>query len=70
MADTVPGNQPADIFILKEAIMTRTLTKVNQIIPGGWKASLTGHLFVKMVMLASGDHGAVFTTLWLQLGTR
>jgi hypothetical protein len=35
MADTVPGNQPAGIFILTEAIMTRISTKVNQIIPCG-----------------------------------
>ena len=70
MADTVPGNQPAGIFILTEAIMTRISTKVNQIIPCGWKASLTGHLFVEMVTLASGDQGAGFTTPWLQLRTR
>ena len=67
MADTAPGNQPADIFILKEAIMTRTSSKANQIIPGGWKASLKGHLCAEMAMLASGDHGAGFTTPWLQL---
>ena len=70
MADTVHGNLPADICILKEAIMKRRSSKVNQIIPGGLKASLTGHLFVEMAMLASGDHGAGFTTPWLKLRTR
>ena len=55
MADTAPGNQPADIFILKEAILTRTSSKANQIIPGGWKASLTGHLCVEMAMLAKDE---------------
>jgi len=70
MADIVPGNQPAGIFILKEATMTRTSTKVNQIIPGGWKASLTGRLFVEMVILANGDLGADFTTPRIRLRTK